>query len=269
MKLQSLLGPLLAAACVAACAKEPVPPGPEANARPAAGKPLRVGVEAKYEPFETVTADHEFVGFDIDLAREAGKALGRPVEFKDMDWDSLIPELQAARIDMICSGMSWTADRAEIVDFTKPYAQSPMSVLLNLELAKDVTRAAQLDAAAVRIAVQRGTTGAKKAMAAFPKATFTEFDTENEAATEVGTGRCAAFVYDYLSVARYAKQYPKTTRVLDESIGAEDYCIAVAKGSPLRAQIDGFLETAKKPGGVLGTLMDKWLPGAAEKLKPK
>jgi polar amino acid transport system substrate-binding protein len=267
MKLASLLGPVLAAACLAGCAKEPS--RLEANAAPAAGAPLRVGVEAKYEPFETVNAQHEFIGFDIDLAREAAKSLGRSAEFKDMDWPSLIPELQAGRIDMICSGMSWTAERAEIVDFTKPYAQSPMSVLVNVELAKGVEKAAQLDDPAVRIAVQRGTTGAKKAMAAFPKAKFTEFDDENEAATEVGTGRCTAFVYDYVSVAKYARQYPVTTRVLDESLGAEDYCIAVAKGSPLRAQIDAFLDGAKGQDGVLQRLMEKWLPGAAEKLRTK
>jgi ABC-type amino acid transport substrate-binding protein len=231
--------------------------------------PLRVGMEAKYEPFEFLTPDHEFQGFDVDLAKEIARSLGRPVEFHDMEWDSLIPELQAGRIDLICSGMSYTADRAEIVDFTKPYAQSPMSVLVNVEAAKNVTKASDLDAPGVRFAVQRGTTGEKKARAAFPKAEFTVYDTENEAATEVGTGRAVAFVYDYLSVDKHAKRFPGKTRILDESLGAEDYCIAVKKGSPLRAEVDAALETAKKPGGALESLMKKWLPGAAEKLRAK
>jgi polar amino acid transport system substrate-binding protein len=230
---------------------------------------LRVGIEAKYPPFESLNADGTFEGFDIDLARELGRSLGRPVEFHDMDWDSLIPSLQADRIDLICSGMSYTVDRAEIVDFTKPYAQSPMSVLVNVEAAKNVTKASDLDAPGVRFAVQRGTTGEKKARAAFPKAEFTVYDTENEAATEVGTGRAVAFVYDYLSVDKHAKRFPGKTRILDESLGAEDYCIAVVKGSPLRAEVDAALETAKKPGGALESLMKKWLPGAAEKLRAK
>jgi polar amino acid transport system substrate-binding protein len=265
MNLSNLLGLALAAASVAACGPGNAPAKPDANAAPAPGRVLRVGVEAKYEPFETVNEKGEFIGFDIDLAREAAQALGRTAQFKDMGWDSLIPELQAGRIDVICSGMSRTDERAQIVDFTKPYAQSPMSVLLNIELTKKVERAAQLDDPAMRIAVQRGTTGAKKAMAAFPKAKFTEFDTENEAATEVGTGRCAAFVY----VERYARQYPTATRILDESLGGEDYCMAVAKGSPLRAQLDAFLDQAKQPDGALQRLMHKWLPGAAEKLRPR
>lgn len=231
--------------------------------------PLRVGIEAKYEPFEKLTASGEFEGFDIDLARELGKSLGRPVKFEDMGWDSLIPSLQSDRIDLVCSGMSWTEERTKLVDFSEPYAQSPMSVLVNTELAKDVTKAAQLDDASVRIAVQRGTTGATKAKAAFQKAHFVEFDTENEAAATVGTGRNHAFVYDYLSVAKYAKQYPQATRVLDESLGAENYCMAVKKGSPLRAEIDRFLSDAKKEGGAIERLMDRWLPGAREKLKAR
>lgn len=260
------LAGLILAACGEGPAKAPAPGAAPARSD---GPPLRVGVEAKYPPFESISPKGEFEGFDVELAREIGRSLGRPVTFRDMDWDSLIPELQADRIDLVCSGMSYTPERAQIVDFTKPYAQSPMSVLVNVDKAKDVVRPAQLDDPSVQVAVQRGTTGAKKAKAAFPRARFTEFDTENEAATEVGTGRCHAFVYDYLSVEKYARQYPKTTRVLDESLGAEDYCIAVKKGAALRQQIDGVLEQAKKPGGAIEALMGKWLPGAAEKLKAR
>ena len=233
------------------------------------GAPLRVGIEAKYPPFESLKGVNEFEGFDIDLARELGKALGRPVKFEDMDWDALIPSLQSDRIDLVCSGMSWTEERTKLIDFSAPYAQSPMSVLVNTELAKDVSKPSQLDDAAIRVAVQRGTTGATKAKAAFAKAQFVEFGTENEAAATVGTGRNHAFVYDFLSVAKYAKQYPQTTRVLDESLGAENYCMAVKKGSPLVAEIDRFLSDAKKDGGAIERLMDRWLPGAREKLKAK
>jgi polar amino acid transport system substrate-binding protein len=251
------------AAALTACRK------PREHAAQPAADPLRVGIEAKYPPFESLVGVNKYEGFDIDLARELGKALGRPVKFEDMDWDSLIPSLQSDRVDVVCSGMSWTEERTKLIDFSEPYAQSPMSVLVNKELAKDVTKPAQLDDSTVRVAVQRGTTGATKAKAAFPGAQFVEFGTENEAAATVGTGRNHAFVYDFLSVAKYAKQYPDTTRVLDDSLGAENYCMAVKQGSPLRAEIDRFLAEAKKEGGTIERLMDRWLPGAREKLKAK
>lgn len=228
---------------------------------------LRVGIEAAYPPFETVNAQNEFEGFDIDLARAVGESLGRPVEFHNAAFDSLPKELDADRIDMICSGMSYTDERAKSYDFTKPYAQSPMSVLVSVARAKDVVKVAQLDDAKVEIAVQRGTTGETKARTAFPKAAIKLFDNEVDAAREVATGRLHAFVYDFMSVEKFAKQYPDTTRVLDESLGAEQYCIAVKKGSPLRAKIDAFLDGAMKPGGKLDELMKKW-GLSPEKLRP-
>ncbi len=268
MRIRIAVGLALAALALGACGK------PAKDTLTAVGdssdvRPLRVGIEAKYPPFESLKGPKQYEGFDIDLAKELGRSLGRPVEFEDLDWDGLIPSLQSDRIDLICSGMSYTEERTKLVDFSKPYAQSPMSVLVSSDLAKDVTAAKQLDRAEIRVAVQRGTTGATKAKAAFPKAEFVEFGTENEAAATVGTGRNHAFVYDFLSVAKYAKQYPATTRILDESLGAESYCMAVKKGSPLRAQIDAFLVAADKPGGALEKLMDQWLPGAREKLRAR
>jgi ABC-type amino acid transport substrate-binding protein len=246
---------------LAACGKEP------SAGSGSTTEPLRVGVEAKYPPFESTKADGTFEGFDIDLARALADSLGRPAEFHNMDWDSLIPELQAGRVDLICSGMSYTDERAKVVDFSKPYAQSPMSVLVSTTRAKDVTKVSQLNEPTMHVAVQRGTTGETKARAAFPKATFMLYGDETAAATEVATGRVHAFVYDYLSVDKYAKQYPKETRVLDESIGSEKYCMVVAKGSPLLPKIDAFLDAAVKPGGKLDELIQKWIPGA-EKLRP-
>jgi polar amino acid transport system substrate-binding protein len=154
--------------------------------------------------------------------------------------------------------MSYTDERAKSYDFTKPYAQSPMSVLVNTTLAKDVTKLSQLDDPKIKVAVQRGTTGETKARAAFPKATFMLYDTEADAAREVSTGRLHAFVYDFLSVEKFAKQSPDTTRVLDEDLGSERYCIAAKKGSPLTSKIDAFLAVATKPGGKVDELMKKW-----------
>jgi ABC-type amino acid transport substrate-binding protein len=246
--------------------KEKPPEKPAAPVVPPAPGPLRVGIEAKYPPFESTTASGDFEGFDIDLVRALGASLDRTVEFKDMAWDSLIPELQAGRIDLVCSGMSYTDERAQVVDFSEPYAQAPMSVLVSVTRAPEVTKLEQLNGETIHIAAQRGTTGEKKAKAAFPKALIMAYDTESDAGREVAAGRVHAFVYDYLSVEKIAKQYPGQVRILDEGLGAEQYCMVMAKGSPLRPRVDAFLDAAKKPDGTLDTLMKKWLP-SPEKLR--
>jgi polar amino acid transport system substrate-binding protein len=177
-----------------------------------------------------------------------------------MQFDTLIPELQAGRIDLVCSGMSHLPERAKVVDFSRPYVRITMSVLVSREKAAGVARIADLDAPGTVVAVQRGTSGEAKARAAFPRAEIRPYDNQVDASKEVAAGRAHAFVYDMVSVRKLAEAEPAKLRVLDGDLGAEVYCMAFAKGSPLRAAADTFLEDAARPGGRIDALLAKWKP---------
>lgn len=229
---------------------------------PAARPPLVVGMEAAYPPFESVQPNGDIVGLDVDLVRALGERLGRPVTLRNLQFDALIPELQAGRIDMVASGMSRLPERALKVDFSRPYARIVMSILLSTSRAADVKTAADLDRAGVVVAVQRGTSGEMKAKAAFPKAEIRPFDNQVDASKEVAAGRAHAFVYDMVSVRKLAEKEPAALRVLGETLGGEDYCMAFPKGSPLVAEANAFLDEAAKPGGLLSRLVETWKPEA-------
>jgi len=224
--------------------------------------PLVVGMEAKYPPFEFVPQSGEIVGLDVDLVRALGAHLGRPVTLRDMAFDALIPELQAGRIALVASGMSRLPERARVVDFSRPYARITMSILLSRKRAEDVKTAADLDRDGVQIAVQRGTSGEVKARAAFPKAEIRPFDNQVDASKEVAAGRAHAFVYDMVSVRRLAEKEPDLLRVLGETLGGDDYCLAFPKGSPLVLPTNAFLDEAAREGGLLDQLVAKWKPDA-------
>ena len=70
----------------------------------AAGK-LVVGTSADYPPYESIDADGNFVGFDMDLARAVGEKLGVEVEIQDMPFDTLIASVQEGKIDAIIAAM--------------------------------------------------------------------------------------------------------------------------------------------------------------------
>jgi len=129
MKTWVTLGWSLAALAVTACDKGPAP----------ATEPLRVGMEIAYPPFESMGKDGKTPeGFDVDLVKALGAHLGREVKCVNLGFDVLIDEVNSGRIDLICSGMSYTDLRAQTVDFSRPYASSPMWVLVNTERAKNV-----------------------------------------------------------------------------------------------------------------------------------
>jgi polar amino acid transport system substrate-binding protein len=247
------LSALVAALAAAAC---------DAGSKPApTTKPLRVGMEIAYRPFEFVDETGKPAGCDVDMMTAVAHHLGTTPEFVNLGFDSLINELNSGRIDVICSGMSYTDERAKVVDFTRPYAGSPMWMLACSAKVKEGASVESLDRADVQIAVQRGTTGETKARAKFPHAEFLVFNTQGEAGDTVATDRAHLFVYDKVTIETLHEEHKDATRILAGDLGQESYCMAVAKGSPLKAKIDEFLAKETKPGGKVDACLAKWVPG--------
>jgi arginine/ornithine transport system substrate-binding protein len=88
-------------------------------------KKIRVGVEGAYPPFSYTTQDGKLEGFDIDIARALGKAIGVEVKLVPQDWDGIIPALLARKYDAIIASMSITEDRKKKVAFSNKYYQTP------------------------------------------------------------------------------------------------------------------------------------------------
>ena len=64
-----------------------------------AGDKIVVGLDDNFPPMGFKDENNEIVGFDIDLAKEATKRLGREVEFKAIDWSSKEAELKSGRVN--------------------------------------------------------------------------------------------------------------------------------------------------------------------------
>ncbi len=90
---------------------------------------LVVGTNAEFEPFSFIEND-TIVGFDIDVAKEVAKRLGKKMELVNMSYDALIPEIQLGSIHMIAAGMTPSPERAKRVFFTKPhFAGDPLMII--------------------------------------------------------------------------------------------------------------------------------------------
>lgn len=84
-------------------------------------KVLINGIDANYPPFAYVDQSGKPSGFDVDAVDWIAAKMGFKVKHVPVDWDGIIPNLLAKKIDFICSGMTITAERAEKVNFTAPY----------------------------------------------------------------------------------------------------------------------------------------------------
>jgi polar amino acid transport system substrate-binding protein len=91
---------------------------------------ITAGTTADFPPFSFRDSSNDIVGFDIDIAREVARRLDKNIEFQDMPFDSLIPQLKNGTIHIIAAGISATPERKQSVLFTDPYLTgNPLVVL--------------------------------------------------------------------------------------------------------------------------------------------
>jgi polar amino acid transport system substrate-binding protein len=61
------------------------------------------------------------IGFEVDMVAAICKHMGVEPELVRIDWNSLVPSLEAGRIDVAINGLEVLPERAEVVAFTEPY----------------------------------------------------------------------------------------------------------------------------------------------------
>ena len=224
-----------------------------------AGK-LVVLMEAEFRPFTWKDAG-TLRGFDVDLAREIGAALGVPVEFRERAFQLLASELIEGRGDLVISGVTATPERALECSFSDPYFLTRTIALLAVPRAAGVRGAADLDDAARTVVVQKGSTGETATRRRLPRAHLVTLDTESLCALEVAQGRADAFVYDEYQVRAHHAQHLEATRVLDETLSVEPYGIECRKGEPDTLAWLNLVVATMRRDGRIADLYRKHLPG--------
>ncbi|MCM1306916.1 MAG: transporter substrate-binding domain-containing protein [Bacteroides sp.] len=110
---------------------------------------LYVGLECAYSPFNYTQIDStngavqikntnyknvngQYAnGYDVMIAKRIAEELGKELVIVKCEWNGLIPALNAGTIDMVIAGMSPTAERLEQIDFSDPYYQSNLVIVVN------------------------------------------------------------------------------------------------------------------------------------------
>lgn len=224
-----------------------------------AEKPLIVGMELAYPPFEMRDERGQPAGVSVDLARALGRHLGRVVEIQNLPFDGLIPSLKTGRIDLIISSMTATPERAQSIEFSQPYLKTRLCLLVGVR--SDVQSIADADRAGRTIAVKKGTTGHVHAAQHLKSARILVLDKETACVLEVAQGKADAFIYDQMSVLKNWQKNRDTTRGLLVPFQQESWAIGIRKGNAtLRDQVNAFLTAFRESGG-FEKLGDKWLAG--------
>ena len=220
----------------------------------AADKELLIGTDTSFMPFE-FQKDGVYVGFDIELWDAAAKIMGVKYKLQPMDFNGLIPALQTHNLDAALAGITIKDERKKVVDFSQPYYESGLSVLVRAD--SKIMSSDQLDGK--KVATKQATSSVDYLKAHAPKAEVSSFPNIDNAFLELQAGRVEAVVFDTPVVAYYAASAGKgTTKVLAPPlISGEFYGFAFSKGSDLTAKFDAALKTMKE-NGQYKTIYEKW-----------
>ena len=204
-------------------------------------KQLVVATSPDFPPFESLDGS-DIVGIEPKLMQAIADKLGMELVWEQVDFDSIIPGIQAERYDVGAAGITITPDRQKNCDFSNPYFLANQVIVVNS--GSDIQGKADL--AGKTIAVQTGTTAEEYCMD--NGYSVLSFASNNDAQAALTSGKADAWVVDNEAAARMAADQSLT--VLDEAMTSEPYAFAFAKGSSLADQVNTALQELLQDGTV-------------------
>ena len=217
---------------------------------PALADTVRMGTEAAYPPYNFVNDNGDVDGFDIDVGNLLCSLADLDCTWVKNDWDSIIPNLVAGNYDTIMAGMSITAERDEIIDFSEGYLPPDPSLYAALE----GTDASVLTSGVV--AAQTNTIQA--GYVAESGATLVEFATPDETISAVINGEADAVLADGAYIQEQIEATGGQLVSMDSVMIGGGLGIGVRESdTELKAKLNAALAQIKKDGR-LNDLIIKW-----------
>jgi len=148
---------------------------------------VRMGTEGAYAPYNFVNDKGEIDGFEREVGDKLCELAKLDCTWVKNDWDSIIPNLVSGNYDTIMAGMSITADRDKVIDFSQEYFPPDPSAYVAMKGATDKVVSGVV--AAQKATIQAG-------HVASTKATVVEFATPDETVAAVRSGEADAVLAD-------------------------------------------------------------------------
>ncbi len=216
---------------------------------PALADTVRMGTEGAYPPYNFINDANEVDGFEREVGDELCMRASLDCVWVVNDWDSIIPNLVSGNYDTIIAGMSITAERDEVIDFTQEYFPPSPSMYVALT-------GGSVDISGGVIAAQTGTIQAGHI--ASSGATLVEFATPDETIAAVRNGEADAVLADGDYLMPIVNESGGELAVVGQvGIGGGIGMGIRESDTELKAKMDAAIASMKSDG-TLNTIIKKW-----------
>ncbi len=241
---------VLVAACFVGCA----PKGKTLAQVKEAGK-LVMATSPDFPPFETL-GENGVEGIEVEIMQLIAQKLGVELDIQQMDFDSVLNGIAAAKYDVAVSGITITEKRQKNMLFTDAYFLAKQAIVV--KEGSPITGKADLTGK--KVSAQTGTTAESFCME--NGYAVSSFNANSDAQAALTAGRVDAWVIDNLTAVEMVEEYNAESTeklvILNDYMTTEPYAFAFAFGSEdLVAEINKALNELIDDGTIQG-IFDKY-----------
>lgn len=218
--------------------------------------PLKVALDGTFAPHAMPTMDGGVEGFNVDLANEIGRRLGREMDITPAQWSGLLPAMQAGTYDFIVAPTTVTEERTKNLLFTEGYLNTDYQFVVK----QGTPEIAELEEFEGKtIAVNKGSAYDQWARDLADEVGWTveSYGTNTDAMQAVLAGRAFANVAGNTVAAWAAKQNPDLELSYLHSTG-NVFAVPFRKDDvEMRNRVEEAIECMKMDG-TIADLAEKW-----------
>lgn len=223
------------------------------------GDTFTVGFDQDFPPFGYVGDDGEFTGFDIEMATECAKRMGKEVVLQPIDWDAKDMELESGTIDCIWNGFTMNG-REDQYTWSDSYMDNTQVVITKKD--SGITTLADLAGKIVEVQKESSAQSAlededhTELLASFGD--FLQVAEYNTAFMDLESGAVDAIAID-IGVANFQLEGKEDDYlILEETISSEQYAVGFLKGNEtLRDEVQSTLMEMVEDG-TFAEISDKY-----------
>jgi cyclohexadienyl dehydratase len=205
---------------------------------------LKVGLTGDYAPYALRGPGGRIIGADVDEAQALARSFGVRLAIVPTTWKSMTRDFETGAFDIAMGGVSVTADRAAIGDFSMTLLSDGKRPIVRCTDQHRYSSLAAIDQPGVRVVVNPGGTNEAFDKKHFPNASLQQNPDNRAIFEELAGGIADVMVTDGVEVDYQARRHPGVLCPADvpHAFNHFDKAYWMTRDSSLRAAVNAFVK---------------------------